>query len=108
MPTTFSSLSIVEQIATIYIATINIAAFFYYGMDKHKSRTRTRGESAFGGNNRRVSEKTLLLLALLGGSPAALLAMRFFRHKTKKLSFQAGIAVILAIQIFGVIAWMGR
>lgn len=98
MLATFFSLPIFHQIAIAYLALVNIAAFFYYGMDKHKSRT----------NNRRVSENTLWLLALFGGSPAALLAMRFFRHKTKKLSFQAGIAVLLAIQIFGVIAWIGR
>lgn len=98
MITTFFSLSLANQIGIAYIAGINIATFLYYGMDKHKSRT----------SNRRVSEKTLWLLALLGGSPAALLAMRFFRHKTKKLSFQAGIAVILAIQIVAVIAWIGR
>jgi uncharacterized membrane protein YsdA (DUF1294 family) len=46
-----------------------------------------------------VREKTLWLLALLGGSPAALAGMHVFRHKTKKLSFQAGLAAILAIQI---------
>lgn len=108
MPATFFSLPLADQIMIAYIVGINIAAFFYYGMDKQHSRKRALGESAFGGSNRRVSEKTLWLLALFGGSPAALLAMRFFRHKTKKLSFQAGIAVVLAIQIVAVIAWIGR
>ncbi|MFH1947064.1 MAG: DUF1294 domain-containing protein [Candidatus Magasanikbacteria bacterium] len=46
-----------------------------------------------------MSEKMLWILSAIGGSIGALLAMNFFRHKTKKLSFQAGIATILAGQI---------
>lgn len=36
----------------------------------------------------RTPEKTLHLLALVGGWPGAILAQRLFRHKSKKLSFQ--------------------
>jgi len=81
------------HILFIYLATINLIAFFTYGIDKAKSRKH---------NRRRISEKTLLLLALFGGSAGALLGMKMFRHKTKKLSFQAMLAVILAAQIIGI------
>jgi uncharacterized membrane protein YsdA (DUF1294 family) len=59
---------------------------------------------------RRVPEKTLHAMALLGGWPGAMLAQQKFRHKTHKPSFRitfwatvvahVGIVVLLA---FGVI-----
>jgi uncharacterized membrane protein YsdA (DUF1294 family) len=85
----FFTLSIFVQIFVIYFALLNIITFFAYGFDKMKSR----------GEGRRTPEKTLWLLTLLGGSPAALLAMHYFRHKTKKISFQAIIIIIIAVQV---------
>jgi uncharacterized membrane protein YsdA (DUF1294 family) len=81
----FFELSILVQIFSIYFVVINSITFFAYGFDKMKSR----------GDGRRTPEKTLWLLTLLGGSPAALLAMHYFRHKTKKLSFQAVLFLLL-------------
>ncbi|MCX6781781.1 MAG: DUF1294 domain-containing protein [Candidatus Magasanikbacteria bacterium] len=75
----------------IYLTTINLVTFFVYGLDKAKS-----GVSGA----RRISEKTLLIIALIGGSLGALAGMKVFRHKTKKLGFQAPLAVILCLQIF--------
>lgn len=85
----FWELSLLAQIFSIYFVLINIITFFAYAFDKMKSR----------GEGRRTPEKTLWLLTLLGGSPAALLAMHYFRHKTRKFSFQAVIVLILCIQI---------
>ncbi|KKW42089.1 MAG: hypothetical protein UY92_C0010G0005 [Candidatus Magasanikbacteria bacterium GW2011_GWA2_56_11] len=72
-----------------YLLVINLMTFFYFIYDKSQS---VRG-------GRRVSERTLWLLALFGGSLGALLSMHLTRHKTKKLSFQAGLALIIALQI---------
>ena len=47
----------------------------------------------------RISERTLLGLALIGGSAGALAGMYLFRHKTKKLKFVVGVPVILAVQL---------
>lgn len=60
-----------------------------FGIDKSKAYR----------NKRRTPEKTLWILSLLGGSIGTLMAMKMFRHKTRKLSFQAVLAIILAIQI---------
>lgn len=92
----FLNLPFFLQLLIAYLVLINILAFFYYGFDKTRSQI---------DNARRVSEKTLWLLALIGGSVGALAGMRFFRHKTKKASFQAGIAVIVALQVL-LISWI--
>ena len=48
---------------------------------------------------RRTPEATLLLLAALGGSVGALLAMHIFRHKTRHRKFTLGIPALLLAQI---------
>jgi uncharacterized membrane protein YsdA (DUF1294 family) len=72
-----------------YLAAVNLVTFTVYGVDKAKAR---RGAW-------RVSEKTLFLLPLLGGSVGALLGMLVFRHKTKHWYFAWGIPLILLAQI---------
>ena len=47
---------------------------------------------------RRIPESDLLVLALAGGSPGALLARRLFRHKTRKQPFSTQLFMIAAIQ----------
>lgn len=47
---------------------------------------------------RRIAEADLLRLALIGGSPGALLARRWFRHKTRKEPFSTRLLVIVALQ----------
>ncbi|MBR4325829.1 MAG: DUF1294 domain-containing protein, partial [Bacteroidales bacterium] len=48
-------------------------------------------------------EASLLLLAVLGGSPAALLAMHLFRHKTQHNKFRYGVPAILIAQVLLVV-----
>lgn len=55
-----------------HIIAINVITFFVYGVDKLKAR-----KSWW-----RISEKTLLLLAALGGSIGAWAGMRLWHHKT--------------------------
>jgi uncharacterized membrane protein YsdA (DUF1294 family) len=47
---------------------------------------------------RRIPESDLLGLALIGGSPGALLARKLFRHKTHKEPFSTQLLVIIALQ----------
>ena len=53
------------QTFVLYLVGINVLTFLVYGLDKWKARRRRW----------RISEQTLLLLAVLGGSIGALLAM---------------------------------
>jgi uncharacterized membrane protein YsdA (DUF1294 family) len=55
---------------------------------------------------RRIPESNLLGLALIGGSPGALLGRRIFRHKTRKEPFSTQLFVIVALQIGAGIGYM--
>jgi uncharacterized membrane protein YsdA (DUF1294 family) len=52
---------------------------------------------------RRIPESDLLGLALIGGSPGALLARKLFRHKTRKEPFSTRLLIIIALQVGAVI-----
>src|SRR5215212_11904285 len=57
-------------------------------------------------DERRISETDLLWLALIGGSPGALLARHLFRHKTRKQPFSTQLFVIVALQIGAIIGFV--
>lgn len=81
-------------ILAIWLVFINLITFLAFGLDKWKARRKEKNEKV-----RRVPEKTLFLLAALGGSAGALLGMRAFHHKTLHRAFRFGVPVILALQI---------
>ena len=72
-----------------YLLAINIIAFVVYGIDKLKAK---KGKW-------RISEATLLLLAIIGGSIGAWFGMNLWRHKTKHLKFRFGLPVILILHL---------
>ncbi len=78
-----------HRIFTIILIVLNLAAILLYGWDKFCARQGWR----------RVPEKVLLLLALLGGSLGAMAAMAAFRHKTQHLVFRFGVPLIFVLQI---------
>ena len=61
----------VHLIIIYYLLVINAVAFFVYGIDKLKARK----------GRWRISEATLLLLAIVGGSVGAWLGMKVWHHK---------------------------
>lgn len=77
------------KLLTLYLLCVNVVTFFVYGVDKSKAK---RGAY-------RISEKTLLTLAAIGGSIGAGAGMWFFRHKTKKAKFFLGVPIIFLIQV---------
>jgi len=52
---------------------------------------------------RRVRERTLYVLTILGGSPAMLLSMYTLRHKSRKLSFHLVVWISILLQIVGIV-----
>ncbi len=88
------------QIVLLVLAgflTVNALTILRFWQDKQRA---IRGE-------RRIPESDLLGLALIGGSPGALLARHWFRHKTRKQPFSTLLLLITALQIGGLagFAW---
>ena len=77
------------KILLTYLILINIVTFVVYADDKRRAKK----------HSWRTSESTLVILALIGGSLGALLAMLLFRHKTQHTQFVIGIPTILIAQI---------
>ena len=72
-----------------YLLAINAVTFIVYGIDKYKAKKAKW----------RISEATLLLLAVLGGSVGAWVGMKVWHHNTMHKKFKYGIPAILLIQI---------
>ena len=72
-----------------YLIAINIVTLIVYGIDKVKAM---KGKW-------RISEATLLLLAIIGGSVGAWLGMKTWHHKTMHKKFKYGLPLILLAQI---------
>ena len=72
-----------------YLLAINIATFFLYGIDKYKARK----------GRWRISEATLLMMAVIGGSIGAWSGMRLWHHKTMHKKFKYGIPIIIILQV---------
>ncbi len=79
----------------LYLLAINALTFLaFYGDKRASIRKRWR-----------VPEASLLLLALLGGTPAAWGARKWLRHKTRKTSFSVRLGMIAAVQVAGIV-WL--
>ena len=81
------------KIVLVYLLTINTAAFLTMFLDK---RFAVHGQW-------RIPERTLLLLAALGGSLGGCHAMRLFHHKTRHRSFAVGFPLLLVVQAVALI-----
>jgi uncharacterized membrane protein YsdA (DUF1294 family) len=75
-------------LAPIYLLLINSITYLAFWIDKERAQMHLY----------RISESNLLLLAALGGSPAAIFAQQHLRHKTRKQPFGALLLSALGIQ----------
>ncbi len=84
-------------LAALGYGGMSLLAYAAYAVDKAAARRRRR----------RVPERTLHLLSLLGGWPGALLAQRRLRHKTGKPRFQAMFraTVLVHVTLAGAAGW---
>lgn len=77
------------QIILVYLAVINVATFFTYGIDKWKAKK----------SKWRIREAALLGLAVLGGSVGAWSGMKIWHHKTLHKKFRYGVPAIIILQL---------
>ena len=72
-----------------YLLAVNIATFFLYGIDKYKAKK----------GRWRISEATLLMMAVIGVRIGASAGMRLLHHKTMHKKFKYGIPIIIILQV---------
>ena len=70
-----------------YLSVINFTTWAAYGLDKGRAKS----------GKWRIPERTLLLLALIGGSLGALAGMIMFRHKTRRAKFFISVPVMFVV-----------
>ena len=84
------------KMVALGLLAINCWTVLRFWQDKQRAQS----------GHRRIPESDLLGLALIGGSPGALLARYIFRHKTRKQPFSTQLFVIIAVQ-FGALIGFG-
>lgn len=75
------------KLVMLWFVVMNVIGYVVMSEDKNKARKRRD----------RVPEKTLFLLAAMGGALGVLIAMYRKRHKTRHMSFRIGIPLLLLL-----------
>ena len=81
----------IYMIMTLFFSPIEI---FLYWRDKRAAVK----------EKQRTPEKTLLIIAGLGGWPGAIIAARLFRHKTKKVSYRLQIGTVILFHLVAILS----
>ena len=84
---------ILQNSLPIFLFVLTMVTFVAFGIDKQKAK---KGKW-------RISEKTLIILCLLGGVLGGIAGMWFFKHKTRHSKFH--VTNVLSI-ILWVIIWL--
>lgn len=74
----------------LYLLLINAVSFVFMRVDKQHAKKKLR----------RTPERTLMLLAMLGGSIGVFVGMYLLRHKTLHRKFTIGVPIIFLVQFF--------
>ena len=77
-------------VVILYLVIINVVGYVIMGVDKKRA---IRGAW-------RISEASLFLTALVGGSLGCTLGMHYFHHKTKHWYFRYGMPAIFLAEAF--------
>lgn len=73
-----------------YLLVMNLAGLYLMGADKRRAIEKKW----------RISERTLFMCSILGGSAGTWAGMYLFRHKTRHWYFVVGMPAILAFHLF--------
>lgn len=73
----------------LYSAFMNGAGFIMMAEDKSAARN----------HRKRIAEKSILTIALLGGFLGVYVGMKHYRHKTRKTGFQAYLLSIFILYV---------
>lgn len=84
---------LIDIMLLVYLLLINVIGFASMGIDKRRAEKRLW----------RISEKTLLIIAFVGGALGSYLGMQIFRHKTKHIKFTILVPLALIAHVFIII-----
>lgn len=79
---------LLSQFSLTYLILVNCAGFILMGWDKFLAKMAKR----------RIPEKSLFFVAIIGGSLGSWLGMQIFRHKTRHAHFVIGMPLIILLQ----------
>ena len=82
------AMSVTMATCILYLL-VNLVAFILYASDKQQARCKQR----------RISERSLLCIAIAGGAVGALTAMVMCRHKTRHMRFLIIVPLALVMQL---------
>lgn len=77
------------KLLLLYLLIVNAAGFLVMTLDKLLAKKKAW----------RIPERTLIMLAAIGGSIGVWSAMYSVRHKTRHIKFYLGVPAILAAQV---------
>jgi uncharacterized membrane protein YsdA (DUF1294 family) len=83
------------KLSIVFFLIVSLLGFTIMGYDK--SAAKKQGQ--------RIAERTLFIIAIIGGSLGIFFGMQFFRHKTKHWYFKYGIPVLVVLQ-FAIIFYL--
>lgn len=78
-----------REVLMVWFVFINLIAYLVMSDDKRRARERRE----------RIPERTLFLLATMGGALGVLIAMYAKRHKTRHGSFVVGIPLLMFLNV---------
>ena len=79
----------IQLLLLLYLLIVNLVGFAVMGIDKRRAIKKAW----------RISEASLFLTAIIGGSIGCIAGMQVFRHKTKHWYFKYGMPAILVLQV---------
>ena len=80
----------------VYLAAVNVVAFIMCVVDK---RAAIKGQ-------RRISEKALFTISIIGGAAGMLVGMLLVRHKTKHKSFMVFVPLLIVVHVVILVLWV--
>ena len=80
----------------LYLIIINLFGILIMYIDKRKAMY----------GRWRIPEKTLIIIAILGGSIGCMIGMKLFRHKTQKIKFVLGYPTIFIAELILIIYFL--
>ena len=92
----FTGAEMQENILWVYLAAVNVIALIMCVVDKRAAIQRRR----------RISEKVLFLISIVGGAAGMLAGMLLVRHKTRHWQFMVFVPLLIIAHVVIIVVWL--